>query len=44
VRDRGNEVFVFTVDDPADVDLCLDAGVDAIITNSPADVLQHLER
>ena len=41
-RDRGNQVFVFTVDDPADVDLCLACGVDAIITNRPADVLQQV--
>jgi glycerophosphoryl diester phosphodiesterase len=42
VRDRGNKVFVYTVDDPADVDLCLASGVDAIITNRPGDVLQQL--
>ena len=44
VRDRGNKVFVFTVDEPADVDLCRTAGVDALITNRPADVLEHLNR
>jgi glycerophosphoryl diester phosphodiesterase len=44
VRDRGNQVFVFIVDDLADVDLCLAAGVDAIITNRPAEVLEHLKR
>jgi len=43
-RERGNGLFVFTVDDLADVDLCLAAGADAIITNRPADVLQHLHR
>jgi glycerophosphoryl diester phosphodiesterase len=42
--EHGNEVFVFTVDDPADVDLCLDLGVDAIITNRPAEVLGELGR
>jgi glycerophosphoryl diester phosphodiesterase len=44
LRERGNRVFVFVVDDPADVDLCLRLGVDAIITNRPADVLAQLGR
>jgi glycerophosphoryl diester phosphodiesterase len=44
VLDQGNRLFVWTVDDLADVDRCVDAGVDAIITNRPADVLQHLGR
>jgi glycerophosphoryl diester phosphodiesterase len=44
VREQGNRLFVYTVDDLADVDRCLEAGVDAIITNRPADVLQHLGR
>jgi glycerophosphoryl diester phosphodiesterase len=43
-RERGNGLFVFTVDDLADVELCLAAGADAIITNRPAGVLQHLGR
>ena len=43
-REGGNRVFVFTVDHLADVDLCLAAGVDAIITNRPGDVLRHLSR
>ncbi len=44
VQEHGNQVFVFTVDDLADVDRCLAAGVDAIITNRPGDVLAHLWR
>jgi glycerophosphoryl diester phosphodiesterase len=36
---RGHEVYVWTVDDPADVGLCVDLGVDAIITNRPSLVL-----
>lgn len=36
---HGHEVYVWTVDDPADVQLCLDLGVDAIISNHPAAVL-----
>jgi glycerophosphoryl diester phosphodiesterase len=43
-RDRGNDVFVFTVDDAADVERCAASQVDAIITNRPADVLQQLQR
>lgn len=35
-HDRGNEVYVFTVDDVADIDLCLELGVDALISNRPA--------
>ncbi|MEP7368727.1 MAG: glycerophosphodiester phosphodiesterase family protein, partial [Dermatophilaceae bacterium] len=41
-HDRGNQVYVFTVDDEDDIDLCLDLGVDAIITNRPASVRDRL--
>ncbi|MBI1377903.1 MAG: glycerophosphodiester phosphodiesterase [Frankiales bacterium] len=41
---RGHAVHVWTVDEPADVDLCLELGVDAIITNRPREVLGHLGR
>lgn len=34
----GREVHVWTVDEPEDVALCIELGVDAIITNRPADV------
>lgn len=34
----GNKVYVWTVDEPGDVDLALSLGVDAIITNRPAQV------
>jgi len=37
-------VHVWTVDEPADVDLCVRLGVDAIITNRPAAVLSALGR
>ncbi len=35
---HGNQVHVWTVDAPEDVQLCLDLGVDAIISNRPAAV------
>jgi len=41
-HDRGNQVHVFTVDQAADVDLCLNLGVDAIISNRPAFVRDRL--
>jgi glycerophosphoryl diester phosphodiesterase len=44
LAERGNRAFVWTVDDPADVALCRDLGVDAIITNRPAEVLAQLGR
>jgi glycerophosphoryl diester phosphodiesterase len=39
---RGHRVFVWTVDEPADVRFVLDLGVDTVITNRPADVLAVL--
>ncbi len=44
VHRAGGAVHVWTVDHPADVDLCLDLGVDAIITNRPAEVLARARR
>jgi glycerophosphoryl diester phosphodiesterase len=35
---------VWTVNEPEDVELCLDLGVDAIITNRPRAVLDQLGR
>jgi glycerophosphoryl diester phosphodiesterase len=40
----GYPVHVYTVDRTAQVDLCLGLGVDAIITNRPAHVLELLGR
>ena len=42
VHRQGNAVHVWTVDDPADVDLCLRLGVDAIISNHPRMVADRL--
>lgn len=39
---KGNLVYVWTVDDPADVDFVLDLGVDAVITNRPTQVIAQL--
>jgi glycerophosphoryl diester phosphodiesterase len=35
---KGREVHVWTVDEPEDIALCMKLGVDAIITNRPAEV------
>jgi len=42
VRSHGHRTFCWTVDEPADVDLCTRVGVDAIITNRPRAVLTQL--
>lgn len=44
VHERGGVVHVWTVDEPADVRRCLDAGVEAIITNRPLGVLRQIGR
>lgn len=38
----GQQVHVWTVDDPADVELCARLGVDAVITNRPRTVREQL--
>jgi glycerophosphoryl diester phosphodiesterase len=42
VHARGRRVYVWTVDEPADIDLVLALGVDAVITNRPKDVVARL--
>ncbi len=44
VQRQGRPVYVWTVDAPGDIDLCIGLGVDAIITNRPAMVLDRLHR
>lgn len=44
LKRAGHRVHVWTVDEPGDVDLCVDLGVDAIITNRPRAVLEQLGR
>jgi len=39
---RGNQVYVWTVDEPAEVTYVLELGVDAVITNRPAMVARRL--
>jgi glycerophosphoryl diester phosphodiesterase len=42
VHARGSRVYVWTVDEPADIELVLALGVDAVITNRPKEVLARL--
>jgi glycerophosphoryl diester phosphodiesterase len=44
LRAAGHRVHVWTVDRPEDVELCLELGVEAIITNRPRAVLDQLGR
>ncbi|MFG3077669.1 glycerophosphodiester phosphodiesterase [Streptomyces sp. NPDC048225] len=44
LKAAGHQVHVWTVNETADVDHCVDLGVDAIITNRPRAVLDHLGR
>jgi glycerophosphoryl diester phosphodiesterase len=44
VHEAGNRVYVWTVDEPDDIELVLGLGVDAVITNRPAHVLNRLGR
>lgn len=44
VHASGNQVYVWTVDEPGDIDLVLSLGVDAVISNRPAAVLKRLGR
>lgn len=42
LKARGNDVYVWTVNELSDVDMVLALGVDAVITDRPAEVLAHL--
>jgi glycerophosphoryl diester phosphodiesterase len=44
LHSMGNRVHVWTVDQPSDIDLCVETGVDAIISNRPRAVLARLGR
>jgi glycerophosphoryl diester phosphodiesterase len=40
---RGRPTYCWTVDEPADIDLCRQAGVRYLATNAPANTRRHLE-
>jgi glycerophosphoryl diester phosphodiesterase len=42
VHARGGQVYAWTVDEPADLELAVALGVDTVITNRPRDVLARL--
>ena len=42
LHDRGHQVYVWTVDDEADIDRCLELGVAGIISNRPAFVRDYV--
>lgn len=44
LRKQGRRMHVWTVNTPADLELCLELGVEAVITDDPAPVLRHLQR
>jgi len=44
VHDQGNQLYVWTVNTPAEVDLVLDLGADGIISDRPRYVLDRLGR
>ncbi|HEX6968539.1 MAG TPA: glycerophosphodiester phosphodiesterase family protein [Micromonosporaceae bacterium] len=44
LKEAGNRVFVWTVNESDDIELVLDCGVDGIITDRPATVLTRLGR
>lgn len=43
-HERGHRVYVWTVNEPSDITLVVDLGVDGIISDRPADVLRVLGR
>ncbi|MGW1890394.1 glycerophosphodiester phosphodiesterase [Streptomyces sp. NPDC002004] len=44
LKQAGHQVHVWTVNEPEDVELCVELGIDAIITNRPKQVLSQLGR
>jgi glycerophosphoryl diester phosphodiesterase len=43
LRRRGRRVHVWTVNTPAELDLCVELGVEAVITDDPRMALKHLD-
>ena len=44
MKAAGTRVHVWTVNEPADIDLCVELGVDALITDQPGETLGYLEK
>jgi glycerophosphoryl diester phosphodiesterase len=44
IRDAGHHLHVWTVNTPTDLDLCLELGVEAVITDRPAYLLDLLDQ
>lgn len=44
LHERGHQAYVWTVDTEADLQLCLDLHVDAVITNRPAEIRAYIDR
>lgn len=44
IQESGTEIHVWTVNEPADIDLCVQHGVSAVITDRPGPTLRHLTR
>ncbi len=44
IKASGRDVHVWTVNRPEDIDLCLDLGVQAVITDTPEVTLKHVRR
>lgn len=44
LRRNGRRMHVWTVNTPEDLDLCADLGVEAVITDRPAQALSHLDQ
>jgi glycerophosphoryl diester phosphodiesterase len=44
IRATGTRVHVWTVNEPADIELCLELGVEALITDNPGRTLGYLTR
>jgi glycerophosphoryl diester phosphodiesterase len=40
---RGRRMHVWTVNDPADLDLCVRLGAEVVITDDPRQALDHLD-
>ncbi len=43
LRKRGRRMHVWVVNEPADLDLCVSLGVEAVITDNPKRALDHLD-